>query len=115
MAIARMVKAEGPYSEGRGVWEYKETGVTGNGDSMLTPSKQNSVSVTVEPSGGSAKVQATTNPLADVEADTATWVDWSAGEVTEVTQGVCKPCTAVRVVVVSGTAKFTAVCRRSAS
>ncbi len=114
MAIALMVKVESPYSEGRGVWEYEETGVTGNGNSMLTPSKQNSVSVTVEPSGGSAKVQATTNPLADVEADTATWVDWDEGEVTEATQGVCQPCTAVRVVVISGTAKFTAVSRRAA-
>lgn len=61
------------------------------------------ITVVCIPGGSTAKIQYTTSPESEVEADSALWRDWEAGEVTETTESVFDgPMTALRLVNVSG-------------
>lgn len=101
MSYVAMSRA--PLEKATNAWEYKETlSVAGNGVSVLLPPDLDDVTVTLEVSAGSGKVQATTSTVADVKSDVAVWVDWTAGTVTQTTQDYCKPPTALRMVNVSG-------------
>jgi len=91
------------------VSEYKEAGITGTTANIYVPGGIQIITMTLTPtSAGTAKVQATTSIYADVVAGNALWVDWDNGSVTETTQSVCFPVTALRVVASSGTWTFTA-------
>lgn len=60
------------------------------------------IGVVLDPSG-TAKMQYTLSPIADVTGGTARWVDWSPGEVTATTsEFLTDPITAIRIVSVSG-------------
>lgn len=88
-------------------WEYKdELSAPANGDSVLIPTTVKSVAVTLEVSGGTGKVQATTSPISDVQNDTAVWIDWNAGEVAATTQDGIIPATAIRQVNTAGTTRL---------
>jgi len=70
------------------------------GNWILIPDEVDSVVVTfsnTDSAGG--KVQATSNVVADVRADSGVVaVDWDLGEVTETVQDVCYPPTAIRLI-----------------
>jgi hypothetical protein len=55
---------------------------------------------------GQGKVQATLSSREDVEGNSADWVDWPAGLVSQTTQDAPDGCTALRVYLASGTMKF---------
>jgi len=86
-------------------YEYHEDIGDGlDGKSVLIPSISipTKVTCTVDPSG-TAKMQYTTSPLADVEADTAVWQNWPIGDVTVITSdSLVSPVTALRGVSVTG-------------
>lgn len=85
-------------------WEYKDTKAsTGNGNSIIIPTCVKKISLTLEMTSGSGKVQTTTSKLADVVGGTEAWVDWTSGSVSANTREVFDPVTAVRLVNTSGT------------
>ena len=89
--------------------QYTETvATTVTGDNVLMSGfRGNPISVTVLPSG-TAKVEYTNHPFADVIAGTAgIWADWAAGSVTSTTTATLfGPVTALRIVSVSGSASI---------
>jgi hypothetical protein len=101
MAVKEMNVA--PTKEGGDVglkaFEAKdELAAPGNGESILIPDDVKTISVTVEPTGATAKVQTTTNSVAEVKAGTETWVDWDLGAVAVDTNDTADPVTAMRLV-----------------
>lgn len=89
-------------------WEYEETlSSPGNGVWIKNPNGILGSAVTLEISGGSGKVQATTSLMSKVDADLAVGVDWAQGVVTGTIQDYVIPVTAIRQVNVSGTTKIT--------
>ena len=77
------------------------------GDFFLIPAEFNSLSVTLGVTGGSGRVETTTNKVADVESDTnVVWVPWDAGDVVATTQDVAARPTAIRQVNISGTTRL---------
>lgn len=75
-----------------------ELAAASNGVSILIPDDIRGISVTVEPTGCTVKVQATTNSVAEVKAGTETWIDWDLGAVAIDTNDTCDPVTAIRMV-----------------
>jgi len=103
------------YVNGTGMntaYEYKGPNVVGAaiGDSVLCPpdTKNGQVTVIVVV-GGSCQLQYTTNPIADVIANTATWLNLGSA-VTSTSTGTTMPSggyTAFRINVASGTYQLT--------
>jgi hypothetical protein len=93
-------------------YEYKGPQVVGAavGDSVLCPPETKNGQVTViVVSAGSCQIQYTTSPIADVIADTATWVNLG-GAVSGTTSSQTMPSggyTAFRINVASGTYQLT--------
>jgi len=77
----------------------EELAAAGNTPDLLIPDDVQTISVTVQASGGAtANVYTTTDPISIVKAAaTVTWVAWSAGAVTTATAGVFYPVTAIRM------------------
>lgn len=90
------------------ICEYvKEYSTTGEQPLVFIPGNVDQLSVTLVPTGGTSKLQASTDSFEDIKAGTITWVDHPAGAVATVLQDSCGAVSAIRVVVVSGTAKLT--------
>ena len=99
--------AEG-YNQRR--FEFNESkAAAGNGNTIVIPPNIKGIAVTLEITAGNGKVQATTSSLADVLAGAEVWVDWSKGAITATAQDYVMPCTALRLVNISGTTKITLV------
>lgn len=80
-------------------FEYEESlSSAGNGKSILIPDGINSVTVQVEPSGCTVKVQATIDKIKEIINNNAVWVDWDLGDVTSNSQDACIPPSAIRLV-----------------
>ena len=92
-------------------WEFQENLIaSGNGAWIIIPDEVAGVAVTVSfASGGTGKVQTTTDKVAFVKAGSSVVVkDWDLGTVSGTTQDYCKPCTAIRAVqIASGTMQIT--------
>ena len=85
-------------------YEHSDTvAAPGNGNSVIVPADVKGISVTLKITGGQAKVQTTTDTIANVLDDSAEWVDWDAGDVATTTQDYAVPVTAIRQVNASGT------------
>ena len=85
-------------------WYYQETLTSpGNGKWILKPNGTDGIGVTLVISSGVGKVQATTDSIDNIIADTATAVDWDLGTVSGTNQDSCVQLTAVRQVNISGT------------
>jgi len=68
-------------------------------DYVLIPSEVNSISVTVSFTGGATGyVEATTDIIDKVVAETATWLIWNQGEVSVTTQDSAYPPSAIRAI-----------------
>ena len=111
MAIAYMTSVHIQNYEGKNInidaWEYEDTLSSAiDGSSVIVPENIKNLSVTLQISAGSGKVQTTTSKLEDVLNNNAVWVDWDNGVVTSTTQDSCVPITAIRQVNVSGTTKL---------
>lgn len=65
---------------------------------VLIPSCVQTITVTVEPTGTTAKVQATTDTVSSVKDNTAVGIDWSLGDVSVAKQDSAIPVTAFRLV-----------------
>jgi len=100
MAIINMTAAGVKGERDELKWEAdQDLDAAGNGSAIILPRGINGASVTVVSDGAaSAKVQASTSALADIDKATAVWVDWDAGAVLVNTQDYVKPCTAIRLV-----------------
>ena len=84
---------------------YAEYPDAGDKEPVFLPGGIKVVTFTLVPAGGeSSKIQATTDPESMVLSGTATWVDHPDGAVTEAKQGKVEAVSAIRVVVVSGSA-----------
>jgi len=85
-------------------WYHEETlSSPGNGRWVLKPNGTDGMGCTLLISSGSGKLQATTDSLDSIYADTATAVDWDLGMVSGTSQDVAIQITAVRQVNESGT------------
>jgi len=97
-------------------WDYKSDALAapGDGDAVLIPPGSLDVQVTLIPTAGSGKIQATYDPYADVLADpdAVNWVDWDAGVVAAITQDSVKGPSAIRQVNVSGSTVMTIIVHR---
>lgn len=104
--MVNMTPRDGRYNG----YTHKETLATGvTSDPIVIPPLPAGAQVrcTVIAGAGTAKIQDTTSPDADVAADTAVWQDWSAGNKTGTYSDVLlRPGTAVRGVSVSGEIAF---------
>jgi len=92
-------------------YSYKGAVANGkNGDSIVTPpllAPQKYPTLTVIPGTGTAKMQYTTSPDSEVEAGSAVWLDWEAGEKTaNYSDVLVASVNAVRCVSVSGAVEF---------
>ena len=92
-------------------WTYSEIIADGEiGDSIrIRPSRKGTYNITCTLIAGTniGKFQATTSSDAEVEAGTATWVDWVKGDISGVvTDVITSPVTGIRGVSVSGEVKI---------
>lgn len=79
-------------------FNHKEQ-VDGTGDWVLIPPGPAELAVSVEPSSGTARIEYTQDPIADVEAGTASGKVWPDGDVAGYTSSVmANAVTAVRCV-----------------
>lgn len=65
-------------------WFHSETVTDATSAPLIVPAVDRPVAVTVTP-GASARVEYTLSDYAAVDAGTATWLPWSAGDVSEPT------------------------------
>lgn len=89
--------------------EYKDSILADTtGEWIQTPKSRGPLTMRAIPTGtGTARIETTTSPLADVEAGTEVAVPWSAGEVSAPTTEVLTgPVTAVRVVATTAAASL---------
>lgn len=87
-------------------WRYSGSVTTGNASIILLPSRRpdRKVSVGVVPNSATASVQHSLSTAALVEAGTATWRDWAAGDVTAAADDtLIGPVTALRIASSGGT------------
>lgn len=99
----KMNQVQGQDEHNEIAWHYEEELTSpGAGHAILFPTGIENIAVTLTPSGGSGKVQATTSSIERIKEGLAIWVDWDAGTVTASTQDYCSPVTAIRQVNVSG-------------
>jgi len=89
---------------GKDGYEYTEViGDGNNGETILIPPGKDNVTCTIIAGANSGKFQFTTSTDAKVLDGTATWIDWSKGEVTGTDYDVLNgPVTALRGVSTSG-------------
>jgi len=80
-----------------------------NQESILLPIKDIIGVQLVFLTAGVAKVQATADPYDAIIAGTCEWADWTAGNVSVITQANCHKATGIRVVLTSGTVRLTVV------
>ena len=108
-----LIYLDRPPSGSRNVYEKKFSVAADSTSDYLVMQLGSSrrAGITAIPSGGSVKIQATTSPFDDVEADTAEWIDWDDGVVAVATQGALfAPVQALRAVTSGGgTAVITVV------
>lgn len=78
----------------------------GTSDFVLLASFIQYASVAVYPTGGSCKVQTTSDTVENLEAGTAVWEDWPAGSVSSAKSDVAAGVKAIRLVVSSGSARM---------
>lgn len=95
-------------SVGNDVGEFEATYSSGTTQDpvVMLPNSGPSTFTLSFPVAGSAKLQTTTSPKSAVEAGTAEWVDTGHGTVSDTLQDWFVNPTAIRVVRVSGTVKF---------
>jgi len=103
MAVVQMTKRQGRFLS----FEHHEVIADGaTGDYVLIPplgSEGTKATCTVIAGAGTGKFQHSTSTVASVEADTAVWIDWDAGDTTlSVSDTLMAPVTALRGVSVSG-------------
>lgn len=87
----------------------EELSAPSNGDTIIVPGNVIGISVALEVTGGSGKVQASITPVDEIIANESNtiWIDWDSGTVTATTQDRCAPVSALRQVNASGTTKLT--------
>jgi len=94
-------------SDGSPVYEYTETKSAGtNTDPVLVPAGAGLITgwiVALVISSGSGRVEYSTSSRASVEAGTANWKAWDAGNVSATADDILEPVTAVRGVRLTGT------------
>ena len=89
---------------GKDGYEYTEViGDGNNGETILIPPGKDNITCTIIAGANSGKFQFTTSSDSAVLAGTATWIDWSKGEVTGTAYDALNwPITALRGVSTSG-------------
>ncbi len=90
------------------IWEYEDILKSpGSGDWILIPSHIQSVSYTFKVTGGSGKIQFTTDKIDVVKNGTPEPIDSDDGIVTTIATDVIFPVTAIRIVNIEGICKLT--------
>lgn len=84
----------------------KEYVDVGDQTPVQIPGGVHSIVFTLTPAAGTSKIQSSTSTEAELLAGTATWEDHPDGAVGNQLQDVMAPVSAVRVVIVAGTAKL---------
>ena len=108
MAIVNMTQAKvDKYENNEKAWEYEDSlAAPSNGNTVLVPAGINGISVTLDITAGSGKIQTTTDLLATVKTGTPVWIDWPLGVVAADTQDWVRPVAAIRQVNAAGTTKM---------
>ena len=76
-----------------------ELDAIGNGDWVLIPEDVNLIAVTLEVFDNvRAKIQATTDTIANIQTDVAIGIDWDIGETFVDQQDLCEGASAVRLI-----------------
>ena len=76
--------------------------------SVIIPNGVNAISASIIITTGVGKLQFTTGTQAELDGDTADWMDWTAGDVTNADDSTTfNPVSGVRLVRTSGTVKMT--------
>lgn len=89
-------------------WTWSETVTAGQTSDPVKVSTQRPITVTAKPGGGgTAEVEYTTSPDADIDGATADWQSWDAGAVGVITTDrMLAPITALRFKAVTADADF---------
>lgn len=88
-------------------WFYSETVTAGTSEPVRITASGKEPYVVVSPVSGSACVETTASSYEEIENDTATWMPWPLGDVTDKTDGQwAGAVTAMRLVVTGGSAKW---------
>lgn len=110
MATIKMIKraVDNDREKDEFAWRQEYTlSAPADGDSVLVPTGIVNVNAAIFIATGEGKIQFTFDTKAKVEADTANWFDWDAGNVTApTTSSFFQDMTAIRGVNVSGTTIF---------
>lgn len=89
------------------ICEYsKEYLTTGEQPLIFIPGNVDQMFLTFTPIEGTGKLQTTTDTYEDIKAGNIVWVDHPQGVVGTILQDSCGGVSAIRVVVVTGTAKL---------
>ena len=78
----------------------------GNGDWFLVPAGVDYITAILSITTGTGKIQVSNATIAELEADTASAIEWTPGEVSVTTQSLILPVVAIRVVNTTGTVKM---------
>lgn len=87
-------------------FEYRLSNSSGNSDTLIIPAGlRRGVSVILEVSSGSGKLQYSTSPryLHQENATTVVWMDWTNGVIAATDDNQFGPISAIRIVTTSGT------------
>lgn len=104
MAYVNMQVAPSGGLEDVFAYEYNGTlTAAGNGEWVLIPNAIGSITIILEVTAGSGYVEVTNDTVYEVKQNTAVGLGWDDGTVTQTTQSVVLPVTAIRQVNVTGT------------
>lgn len=78
----------------------------GTSDFVMLPSSVEYASIAVYPTGGSCKVQSSSDTFQNIQNDTAVWEDWPAGSVSSAKSDMAIGVKALRLVASSGSARM---------